>query len=80
MVRNVVNVKSCYIIGQTKLYIKKYCDPLSIMNPKFLIFQKVIFENYERQPHRLEKEVVYMCEEKKLKITPILINVKDLWQ
>ncbi len=70
MVINVVNVKSCYIIGQIKLY-KKYCYPLSIMNPKFLIFRKVIFENYERQPHSLEKVVIYMCEEKKLKITPI---------
>jgi hypothetical protein len=50
------------------------------MNPKFLIFQKVIFENYEKQPHRLEREVVYTCEEKMLQITPILINVKDLWQ
>ncbi len=63
-----------------KTLYKRYCDPLSIMNPKFLIFQKVIFENYEKQPHRLEREVVYTCEEKKLQITPILINVKDLWQ
>jgi len=34
------------------------------MNPKFLIFKKVIFGNYERQPHRLEKEV-YTCVKKK---------------
>jgi hypothetical protein len=47
------------------------------MNPKFLIFRKVIFENYERQPHGLEK-VVYMCEEKKAQTYTNLFNGNNL--